>query len=221
MHKFRKLFLSSAIVAAGGSLAWLAGLAPVTAADHFDPPQRVDPTATSTPDLAADIGDLYTYHTATSMIVAFPIAGPRPSGESARYDRDVDYNVFISNAGATTDPEYTINVRFGQDRTNPAASGIRVSGIPGTTAPVIGAVESTLTSGNVKVFAGLRDDPFNFDVVGFMMTRQTGTLSFDNTRNRFAGMNSTFIVIEFPLSAVQNGTNRITTWATSARIIPA
>jgi hypothetical protein len=53
-----------AFVLAGGAAAWLSGSAPLSAADHFDPPTRVDATATATPDIGADIADVYLYHTA-------------------------------------------------------------------------------------------------------------------------------------------------------------
>lgn len=221
MRKSR-ILLTCAAAALGLGGAWQAGIAPVTAADHFDPPQRVDATATQTPDIAADIADVYLYHTADSVIVSIDFAGPRPPNESAFYDRDVLYQILLSNAGSVTDAEFTLDIRFGQDATNPAASGVRIAGLPGTTAPLVGPVESTLTTTNgIRVFAGLIDDPFNFDAAGLRMTREMGSLQFSNTRNRFAQMNSTAVVIEIPKALLQNGTNPITAWATAARIVRA
>jgi Domain of unknown function (DUF4331) len=217
-----QLLIASAVVALGLGGSWMAGMAPVTAADHFDPPQRVDATATQTPDLAADIADVYLYHTTDTVIVSIDFAGPQAPNLPASYDRDVLYQVLLSNAGSITDAEFTLDIRFGQDATNPAASGIRIAGLPGVATPFIGPVESTLTTANgIRVFAGLIDDPFNFDAAGLRMTREMGSLQFSNTRNRFAQMNSTAVVIEIPKALLQNGTNPITAWATAARIVRA
>jgi Domain of unknown function (DUF4331) len=218
VRKLSVVLMTGAFAFAGASLGWLSGDSPSKAADHFDPPARVDATVTQTPDLAADIADLYLYHTPTSVIVALDFAGPQATTLPASYDRDVLYTVSLSNAGSTTTAEFNIEIRFGQDPTNPNASGVQVTGIPGTTGPISGPVETTLSSNGVNVFAGLIDDPFNFDAVGFRMTRETGTLAITNTRNRFAGLNSTVVVIEIPRAALANGTNPIAAWTTTARI---
>ena len=65
--------------------------------------------------------------------------------------------------------------------------------------------------------AGLFDDPFFFDLQGFRETTSTGTLSFDNTRDFFAGQNVSAVVIEIPTSRIANGTNPVDIWATTAR----
>jgi Domain of unknown function (DUF4331) len=221
VRDFRTILLSGALAVASGGFLWASGITPLRAADHFDPPARVDPAATTKPDIGADIADLYLYYTPTSVIVALDFGGPQATTLPAYYDRDVLYTVSLSNAGATTDAEFNIEIRFGQDPSKPGSNGVRVSGIPGTSGPVVGSVETTLTNNGVNVFAGLIDDPFNFDAAGLRMSRETGTLSFSNTRNRFAQMNSTVVVIEIPLSAIRNGTNPIAAWSTAARIIPA
>jgi hypothetical protein len=207
-----------ALALAGGGIAWLSGSAPLAAADHFDPPSRTDATATATPDIGADIADIYLYHTATSLIVSIGFAGPQNANNPAVYDRDVDFNIFLSNAGSTADAEYTINLRFGQDPAVPNSNGIRITGIPGTTGPIVAPVETIVSTQGVRVFAGLIDDPFNFDATGFRLTRETGTLMIDKNRNRFFGLNTTAVVIEIPLTSIRNGNNPISAWCTSARI---
>jgi Domain of unknown function (DUF4331) len=222
VRKLSKFMLTGAVALATGATAWMSGMVPLKAADHFDPPTRTDQSVNANADVNADIADVYMYHTATSLIVSIDFAGPRPPNEPARYDRDVLYTIFLSNAGSKIDPEITIDFRFGQDAANPAASGIRVAGLPGVATPLVGPVESTLTTANgIRVFSGLIDDPFNFDAVGLRLTRESGNLMFSNTRNRFAQMNSTAVVIEIPLALIRNGDNRITAWSTAARIIPA
>jgi hypothetical protein len=221
VQKLPKLVAGGAMALASAGLLWLSDMSPLQAADHFDPPSRVDPAATTKPDFAADIADLYIFHTATSLVVALDFGGPQAANLPAYYDRDVLYKIMLSNAGSPTDAEFNIAFRFGQDVSKTNANGISVTGVPGTTGAIVGPAETTITQQGVKVFAGLIDDPFNFDAVGFRMTRETGTLSILNTRNRFFGLNSTVVVIEFPLSAIQNGTNPIAAWTTTARITPA
>lgn len=221
MRTFKSALGTGAVMAVAVLGLWSSGVAPLKAADHFDPPTRTDQAVNAAADVPADLADLYLYHTPTSVIVSVDFGGPRPTSEPARYDRDVLYNIFLSNAGSKTDSEFNIEFRFGQDPANPAASGIRITGLPGVAAPFVGPVESTLTTPNgIRVFAGLIDDPFNFDAVGLRLTRESGTLMFNNTRNRFAQMNTTAVLIEIPRALIENGTNRITAWSTAARINP-
>lgn len=222
MRSLKPILFTGGVAVAAGAMVWATGLAPLTAADHFDPPTRTDQSVNVNADVPADIADLYMYHTPTSVIVSVDFGGPRPTSEAGKYDRDVVYNILLSNAGSKLDPEFNIEFRFGQDPSNPAASGMRVTGLPGVAGPFVTPVETTATTANgIRVFAGLIDDPFNFDAVGLRLTRESGNLMFNNTRNRFAQMNSTAVIIEIPRALIENGNNRITAWSTAARIIPA
>jgi hypothetical protein len=216
-----KICASGALAIASAGMLWTTGITPLRAADHFDPPARVDPAATTKPDFAADIADLYIFHTPTSLVVAVDFGGPQSPTLPAYYDRDVLYTISLSNAGSTTDAEFNVVFKFGQDTSKTNANGISITGIPGTTGAITGPAETIINQQGVKLYAGLIDDPFNFDAVGFRMTRETGTLSILNTRNRFFGLNSSVVVFEIPLSSIQNGTNPIAAWVTTARIIPA
>ncbi len=171
---------------------WADDLRIARAADHFDPPARTDPLVNSTPDAAADIADVYVWHTTDSLVIAVTFAGPQVNTLPAIYDRDVLYTINISNAGSPTDPEIQIRWRFGKDGTN---AGVQVTGLPDGGPPLEGPVEQTLTRGAIQVRAGLYDDPFFFDLQGFRETRSTGTLSFRSDRNFFAGQNDTANVV--------------------------
>ena len=184
------------------------------AADHLDPPARTDPDVDQTPDKAADIADVYAWHTASSLIIAMTFAGPQSAALPGTYDRDLLYTINISNAGASTDAEFPIEIRFGADGTS---MGVRITGVPGALGPIVGPVETNLVSGPVTARAGLFDDPFFFDLQGFRQTRSTGVLSFNAQRDFFRGMNDTVVVLEMPRSAVENGSNIINIWATTAR----
>jgi hypothetical protein len=190
------------------------------AADHFDPPTRVDATVAANPDIPADLADLYVFQTATSLVIAEGFAGPRPSSIASTYDRDVLYTIFVSNTGDKTVPEFKIQWRVAPDKTNPAAFGVMFTGLPGVAAPLIGPAETTLTAPNgVKAMIGLFDDPFNFDAAGLTETRATGRLSIRNDRNRFTLQNTMAVVFEIPLSLVRSGTDPIAAWGTSQRIM--
>jgi hypothetical protein len=185
------------------------------AADHFDPPLRVGTdTNTAGLDVAADIADLYAFHDAANVYLAVSFGGPSATTLPAFYDPDVLYTINVSNAGSRTDTEFPIEIRFGRDGANP---GVEVRNLP-SNAIIQGPVERNLTSSNgIMVRAGLFDDPFFFDPQGLRETRATGNLAFNNQRNRFAGLNSTFVIIAIPRVLINQG-QPLDVWVTSARI---
>lgn len=184
------------------------------AADHLDPPARTNPDVDSTPDRAADIADVYTWHNDTSTVIAVTFAGPAADDKAATYDRDVLYSVNISNEAPLDTTEIPIRVRFGTDEAG--KFGVKVDGLPGVEGSLIGPVEKDLEKDGVKFRAGLFDDPFFFDLQGFKETVSTGTLKFDKTRNFFAGQNDTAFVIEIPKSRLDKGVP-LGIWASTAR----
>ena len=188
---------------------------PADAADHTEPP-RVGTEG----DAAADIADFYAWHRdvggSTKLVLAITFAGLAAPGEAATYDPDVLYGVHIDNDG-DAESDVDLWVRFGQD--GAGEWGVQLVGAPGLDGPLEGAVESEIEEGDVKVFAGLRDDPFFFDLDGFTTTLSTGDLAFDSTNDTFAGANVTAIVIELDADGVlAEGETALQTWATTARI---
>ena len=184
------------------------------AADHFDSPTRTDKDFDPTPDIPADIADVFAFHTPTSIVIAVTFAGPQPMNMPPFYDRDVLYTINVSNAGTRTDPEFQIRFRFGKDG---QAAGVQFTGIPGSTGPMEGPVQTVLEQNGIKAIAGIFDDPFFFDLVGFRETRSTGTLAIRNTRNFFDTQNDTAVVIEIPRAAILNGNNPLDIWSTTDR----
>ncbi|MEL7690592.1 DUF4331 family protein [Citromicrobium bathyomarinum] len=214
-HKKSIAAVVAGLTLAIGGAALLPGLG-LVAADHLDPPSRTDPSVDSTPDRAADIADLFAWHDADNVYLAMTFAGPQATDQPATYDPDVLYTINVSNDSPRTTADYPIYVRFG-----PGAGsneyGVQVTGIPGVSGPIVGSVEKTLTQDGVTVRAGLFDDPFFFDLQGFRDTASTGTLSFDSSRDFFAGQNLTAIVISIPRDRIENGTSPIDVWGTTAR----
>lgn len=203
------------------------------AADHLDPPTRTDPMNGGS-DRAADIADLYAWHrsegTTQRLVTVLTFAGPNAPTPTQRMscDRDVLYNILIDNTGDAR-PDLTISARMGtDDRMN---CFVQWTGLPGTTGPVVTPAEHMRTFGDVKVYAGLRDDPFFFDLQGFRDTLAaagnsttpagiggTRGIRMTNDRDFFAGKNSSALVIEMPLTAATGSATRLKIWATTARI---
>lgn len=200
-------------LAIGAGVLMLGGIGAVFAADHLDP------APTIMAGEAADIADLYAWNTDTlanngNLVVALTFAGPVP-GAGFTADRDVIYGIHIDNDDAMHDADADIWVRFAQD--SDGIWGAQISGIPGTSGPVVGPVGSIIDIGGAQVFTGVREDPFFFDLQGFRDTLMTGALSFNPARDFFAGQNVSTVVIELPLRALP-GDGPYHIWATSARI---
>ena len=229
----KKLVGAFAIVA---PLALGVGLHTVFAADHLDPPGRVDPDtsaghAGAAADRASDIADLYAWHSGTGatqmLTLALTFAGPNVpvAGQHMPCDRDVLYSIYIDNTDDAM-PEYTLEARFAMDDTTRNCF-IAVSGLPGTTGPVLSPIElNRPIPGGGQLYAGLRDDPFFFDLQGFRDTISNGRLIntatsqpyMQSDRDFFAGKNTNAIVIEFPIGGVRGaGTTPLRLWATTAR----
>jgi hypothetical protein len=185
----------------------------VRAADHNEAPGTMA-------DNAADISDVYAWHTEDGTLVAvLNFAGLAEGGSPPTFDQGVLYGIHIDN-NADNMPDIDIWCRFG---TNMAGdeTGVQCLNVPGADGPVEGPVETNIDGGNgVQVYAGGRDDPFFFDLEGYQMTLMSGTLMFDSTRNFFAGLNVTSIVIEMDAAAAAGGGTTLQLWGTTGRLMP-
>ena len=210
----RPLAVAGAALALAGAVLWPGH--GILAADHLDPPARTDILVDSTPDRAADIADIFAWHTANSVVIILTFAGPSPTTAPAFYDRDVLYKINISNTDPVTTTNIPITFKFGKGG-GANQFGVQVTGVPGVNGPIVGPVETTLVKDGVTVRAGLFDEPFFFDLQGFKETVATGKLSFDNKRNFFAGQNDTAIVIEIPSDRLNNAGHVLNIWGSTAR----
>ena len=203
-------------LAIGASGTALAGLLLVPGqlalgADHFDPPSRTSPRVanrTTTPDIAADIADVFAFYDATNayFAVTFHNVGS--------YDRDLLHVLNISTSAPSTSADIAIRWRYGPGA-NGSGSGVSIENLPGVNGALVGPVESILSKDGVRAYAGMRDDPFFFDLQGFEETRAMNTLRFVNTRNFFRNANGIVLIIEVPRSRLGNGPLDIN--ATTAR----
>jgi hypothetical protein len=191
--------------AAIGLLASVIGVGVVTAADHVDAPGVMG-------NPAADITDFYAWHKDDGKIVAIiTFAGLTEVGQPGTYDASTLYGIHIDN-NADNVAEENVWIRFGQNGSGDW--GVQVEGLAAD--PVVGPV-GTIIDGplGLRVFAGLRDDPFFFDLQGYLATLDTGTLSFDKDNDSFAMTNVTAIVVEISTDAAAGGSDTIQMWATT------
>lgn len=181
----------------------------VFAADHAEAPGTMA-------DLAADITDVYAWHTENGTLVAVvDFAGLQEAGSTGTYDADVLYTIHIDNDG-DNEPDIDVLVRFGQN--GAGEWGVQALNVPGSDVPVEGPVGTVIDGGNgVQLFAGPRDDPFFFDLDGYQATLMSGTLMFDSANDTFAGTNVTAIVLEMDAAAASGGSDTIQVWATTGR----
>lgn len=218
---------------------WLAGAAvlatlagPARAADHRDAP-------TVQTDPAADINDIYAFvnpnHPSDVVLVMTvnPFTAP---GVPAYFAPDVLYQFKIDNTGHYVE-DLVIQAAFsrqGADQmvtvVGPAAPARRLVGSvnlalntqrgPTVTGPADG---STITTGpgGMKVFAGLRDDPFFFDLIyveRFLGILPGGPVTRAPGIDFFAGMNVSAIVIELPAAMLKGSLgNTLHIWGTTSR----
>lgn len=203
------------------------GVTVAQAADHLDPSTTFDQDPANAGQ-ADDIADVFAWNTDTlsnggNAVLALTFAGPVASSDFAG-DRDVLYGLHVDGGDADFDADLDLWFRFAEDATG--RWGFLAQNVPGS-GDVVGRVGSVVDLGGARVFTGVRDDPFFFDLLGFRMTVSSGDLMFRSLTapsnvapDDFAGANVSAIVVEFPLSALPGGgtDGPYRVWATTSRI---
>ncbi len=166
--------IRASAIALGGAIALTVAVA--TAADHADGPR-------ASADPSADITDVFSWMSPDAQRIFLVMDLVRNAGPGSRFSDSVQYVFHTASRpafGATAAAAVDVICQF--DRSQ------RVSCWIGDEAFVRGDASSTegLTTadGRVRVFAGLRDDPFFFNLSGFRETARTVTaatssLTFD------------------------------------------
>jgi uncharacterized protein DUF4331 len=166
----RAWFIGIGVLVAG----WL--LQPAWAADHADgPAAKADPSA--------DITDVFAWMSpdASRLILIMDLV--RNASTASRFSDSVDYVFHTTSAvsfGAPASPEVAVVCRFNKKQRIhcSAPHGEHVDG------DASGLNGLTSKKGKLRVFAGLRDDPFFFNLDGFKATAAivagaAGGLTFD------------------------------------------
>jgi hypothetical protein len=192
------------------ALLFSLGAVPTRAADHLDAPGLTPPGG----DTRLDITDVYAFQSPSNpdntvlVMGVNPLAGVLNDGTfrpGAFYEFKID-----SNGDAKED--LTFRLRFKNTNT-PGIQSVELQCIPGGRCPKQhGKVASGLTGQNIPVMgggmlhAGVFDDPFFFDLAGFL------ALDFCNPgTNFFNGLNISAIVLEVPSAWL--GSSNIGVWA--------
>ncbi len=205
------------------------------AADHTDAKSLAS-------DPSSDINDLYAWMNTSGKVVmamtVFPLAD-----NTAKFSDSVKY-VFHTRAGASalapSEPEVNVICTFDANETASCWVGDKEY----VTGDASAAAGISSDSAKLKVFAGLRDDPFFFNLQGFSDTVTTvegakGGLTFDvdgcptnapaaalvallgsstagPTEDFFAGKNVKAIVVEVDASLLTTATaKQLTIWAST------
>jgi hypothetical protein len=202
------------LLALGAAMAVLtAGAAPllVGAADHLESPN-------AKANHALDITDIYAFDGANSkntvlVVDVNPLAGV-VSG--TRFATNGEYRLNIDKTGdAVADVVY--KVKFGASAPDGKQS---ITLKKGGTTILQGKTGNANIVGGVKLFAGVRDDPFFFDLGSFIRWRDpngdgvftyTGPTTFDGV-DFFRGTNVSTIVLEIPDSSLGSHASY---WATT------
>jgi hypothetical protein len=129
------------------------------AADHLD-----SPTAASTSEPSADITDLYAWMTADATKLNLVTAVSAGAGQNAVFSDAVIYQFSVSSAPAYGEPQSStvVTCKFIDDTNIECWAGNDyVVGDPSDPAGIVS------DNGGLRVFAGLRDDPFFLEFTGF------------------------------------------------------
>lgn len=227
------MLLIAALAVAAGALALTAflvqrGPSAARAADHLDAPGLTPPGGS----VQTDITDLYAFQSPSNpanTVLALNV-NTGTAGSNFTFGRGIPsvgntkgvlYNVNIDNNGdAVTD--VNLRVRFGQ----PAANGsqpfeVRRNGkllisMDQGLSTAFGAQPHVVTVGDVKAFAGRRDDPFFFDLAAFLGLNGRSFCDGHQT-DFFAGRNVSSIVLELPSSMLtaDSAHPKIGVWAST------
>jgi hypothetical protein len=190
----------------------------VRAADHAESTSVID-------DAYADLGDTFAFLSPvdnTKVVLVLTVAGfivPSQALNFSYFPDDILYRVEIENTGdAVADQRFDITFSAQTARNVPQTATIILPTAPGgrvrrftapTTVPNFAAsappfVVTTNTASGVRFFAGLTDDPFYFDIVGFnrfvtsVLAGTPDPTRLNRARDSFAGYNIHVIAIEVP-----------------------
>lgn len=195
-----------------------------TAADHRDS------TALEN-DAAADIADVFTFRSPTdpnNVVLAMTVPGLIPPAESRFFDPNVLYQFKIDTDGDAVEDlvvqafatgsgsDQTIHFRGPARPQQTGATNTVLEGEDAATVAFSARGELEVGEGNgLRVFAGLRDDPFFFDLGRFNEIVAGNETSFrDPGVDTFAGTNALALVVELPRAML--GT-QLGVWGTTSR----
>jgi Domain of unknown function (DUF4331) len=219
--------LPAAALMGGAALALVVATSPLGAgaADHLDAPGLQPPSGR----FDADITDIYAFQGSDASRTALVLDTHPAAGAFSPldYGQGVDYLLNIDrNGDAVADLAY--DVRFGAGNGSGHGQPYTITRYTGANARSLahgvqlgsGTTGSSSTlRGDGRAFAGLRSDPFFFDLPAFLGAvtgAENGRTFCDaGTSDFFAPLNVNSIVIELPDDAIDGDSSHIGYWATT------
>jgi hypothetical protein len=206
-QRVRKLVRIEALgLLAVAAIAIVAAI-PAVSADHLDAPAVKK-------DGRIDINDVYVFHPGspqrlnkTVLVMTVNPAAGAISGttfrQGARYEWLIDTN---GNAR----PDITVRTQFSAPRGGEQKYTVRW--IKGDDSRVIARGETDEVNGDdgARAFAGLRDDPFFFDLASFNGLGTGDAFCQPGDSDFFLGLNTSAIVLEVPTSMI--GSHPVGVW---------
>lgn len=198
------------------------GAAPflANAADHLDAPSLGSLSAGSLQG-DRDLNDVYVFQgsNASKTVIAATVSPAAGLLGPLAFGSNVRYSIHVDNTGDKV-ADVRFDARFGGPGSGPNGKQTVNVTRNGTTI-ASGATGNTVkVAGNGKLFAGLRSDPFFFDLLGFRgslgLGPNTNTLCDANPTDFFATLNTLAIILEVPDGML--GRN-IGVWATTEQWI--
>ena len=208
------------------SLLLVLGTIPTTqvgAADHGDAPG-------ASVDRSADINDVYLFLDPTDntkVVIMMTVHGfivPAEASNFGIFDHNLRYRFNIEANGDTV-PDGTVDVTFSEkinSGATPQTATITSSFFPTFTAlstaanlNVTGPTPTVTTDAGTGIafYAGLSDDPFNFDIAGFnrftasVVAGAPNPAFLNRGRDSFAGYNTLSIGFSFPVQLLRSRLN--------------
>jgi hypothetical protein len=225
MLKFRtKRWTALAVMVAVGSINLFIPLTQVRAADHAESTSVID-------DAYADLGDTFAYlnpNDNTKVVLVLTVAGfivPSEQLNFSYFPEDILYRIEIENTGdAVADQRIDVTFSPQTARNVPQTATITLPTTPAfprtrrftapTTVPAFTPtappfVVTTNAATGIRFFAGLTDDPFYFDIVGFgrfvasVLGGTPDATRLNRARDSFAGYNVHMIALEVPAALLR------------------
>ncbi len=222
---------AAALLSFAISLAtFVAPFSQVKAADHAE-------STSVAGDPGADIADVFAFlnpNDNSKVVLAMDVEGfivPSELLNLSFFSHEILYRFEIENTGDAI-PDQTIDVTFSPQtsRSAPQTATVRLPNsrrggrlrtftAPTTVQTLNGTANpfnvTTNLANDVKFFAGLTDDPFYFDIVGFnrfvgsVLAGSPDATRLQRARDSFAGYNIHMIAIEVPASMLRGSNGEI------------
>lgn len=168
--------IGARLCAVGCATLLAAGTA--TAADHrdspsLDPLDTTSPTANPNADLREDINDLYAFmnpNNAEELILVLTVF--RDAQPDTTFSTTITHD-FLIESSVTANSPATASMRL--SCVFPTVTEVTCTLLENVTATsTVGATDQTFQQGGMRVYAGLREDPFFFNGPGLNMTLPEG-----------------------------------------------